>query len=87
MKEYILYTLSDFLVDDDFVHWVKNPNKETDLFWEQIRRENNCISNEMDLAIQVIRDISQCIPEVPISEVNTTLDNILKNIQSRNLNE
>ncbi len=32
-KKYIHYSAEDFIHDDDFMHWVLHPNKETDRFW------------------------------------------------------
>lgn len=32
--KYEEYALGDFLLDDDFIRWVKNPDAHSDLFWE-----------------------------------------------------
>lgn len=33
MNDYKNFELEDFLMDDDFIGWVKNPNSESNLFW------------------------------------------------------
>ena len=35
MKPYDTYEAADFLLDDEFVDWVKRPTRESDSFWQQ----------------------------------------------------
>lgn len=35
MKPYETYEIADFLLDDEFVAWVKHPTRESDSFWQQ----------------------------------------------------
>jgi transmembrane sensor len=38
--KYADYRLEDFLTDPDFVSWIKNPNPESNLFWERLLLDN-----------------------------------------------
>ncbi|WP_020601684.1 FecR family protein [Spirosoma spitsbergense] len=35
MKSYETYEIADFLLDNEFVAWVKHPTRESDSFWQQ----------------------------------------------------
>lgn len=34
MKAYRNYQLEDFIIDEDFIQWVKYPTEESEAFWQ-----------------------------------------------------
>lgn len=55
--KYIKYTAVDFAMEDDFIHWVKNPEATNSDFWETWVRENPQKAYEVSQAIEIVKSI------------------------------
>jgi transmembrane sensor len=59
MKDYTNYSVEDFIIDDDFVRWVKSPDSESDAFWSDFLAANPAKHYEIDEAIQFLKMFSE----------------------------
>lgn len=53
-KEYDKYTTDDFIADESFQQWIKNPTSENSRFWEQWVRANPAKLNDVTQAINFL---------------------------------
>ena len=53
------YELVDFLVDEFFILWVKNPDKNTQHFWEKWLIEHPEKRDTVFKAISIIRSVNK----------------------------
>lgn len=56
-KKYIEYTSTDFAIDDEFVRWVKHPNLESNIFWNQWVTDNPSKALEVSQAIELLKTV------------------------------
>ena len=56
--KYQNYLASDFMMDDFFVRWVKNPDPDTDLFWKNWLAMHPEKAAETKLARQMLEDLN-----------------------------
>ncbi len=68
-KKYIAYTTEEFVLDDDFMHWVLHPDEESDRFWEEFLLRYPEKKEEVEEAAYIIRSIRAVEPLVPSREL------------------
>ena len=68
-KKYIAYTTEEFVLDDDFMHWVLHPDEESDRFWEEFLLRYPEKKEEVEEAAYIIRSIRAVEPLVPSQEL------------------
>jgi transmembrane sensor len=68
-KKYIAYTTEEFVLDDDFMHWVLHPDEESDRFWEEFLHQHPEKKEEVEEAAYIIRSIRAVEPLVPSREL------------------
>ena len=77
--QYEEYKVEDFLFDEFFVRWVKNPGPETDHFWNAWIEENPGKVETINQAREIINSISYKNQYQPSeNEYNKVLERILK---------
>lgn len=81
------YLLNEFLANPEFVRWVKDPDKELDIYWGKWMEANPELRGEIKLAREIILgfNFKQQIPESSLKE--TVLNNILNSSKSPEVNE
>jgi hypothetical protein len=86
-KNYEKYTLEDFVIDDDFIQWVKYPTPENDRYWDEIIKANPSllpVIQKSKLAVlQLVTVSKQSAPkdEIPIiwNDIETDINQESKN--------
>ncbi|MGN6615575.1 MAG: FecR family protein [Ilyomonas sp.] len=71
IKNYHLYEVTDFILDDDFIRWVHNPTAEDETFWSSWLKEHpnkQLITAEARHIVQSIRIKSEKISDYEIDE-------------------
>jgi transmembrane sensor len=82
--EYKQYQLEDFLKDDFFISWVKNPGPESMHFWEKWMAENPDKLSLLQQAREIILRVHYKKTYQPSeSEYNAILENVLRSQQPR----
>ncbi len=77
--QYEEYNVEDFLFDEFFVRWVKNPGPETDHFWEAWIEENPGKIETINQAREIINSINYNNKYRPSEkDYNEVLEHILK---------
>ncbi len=61
--KYINYSVADFVLDDDFIDWVKCPTEQQDKFWNGLVAENTELEKNFRDAIILINSIDSNIPK------------------------
>lgn len=61
-KDYTDYSVEDFIIDDDFVRWVKSPDRHLDAFWTDFMEANPGKRDEIDEAIQFLKMFAEEVP-------------------------
>ncbi|MCE6988113.1 FecR family protein [Dyadobacter sp. CY323] len=69
MEHYENFTLRDFIHDEHFIRWVKNPDADSNAHWEAVRNAFPHQSGLMDHAAGLIHGFSNFYPEVPDSQI------------------
>jgi ferric-dicitrate binding protein FerR (iron transport regulator) len=64
MKDYTNYSVEDFIIDDDFVRWVKSPDRELDAFWADFMAANPGKRDEIDEAVRFLKMFEDDTPEL-----------------------
>lgn len=82
-------TIESLLENQDFINWVKNPNKESNLYWKKWIEENPDKVKDIKVARQLIRDIGFNSAFASINDLDSddigfesVLSNILKEQKS-----
>lgn len=71
-EKYIKYSTEEFILDDDFMHWVLHPNQESDQVWDDFMKkhpEKKQQVKEAVFMIKAIRAVEPAISEQRISRV------------------
>ncbi len=71
------YSHIDFIRDDFFIKWVKNPDKETNLFWNNWMDQNPGKRNEVEIARQFLKKVQYENFEFPEDDYNRIHERIL----------
>lgn len=70
MKNYKAYLAADFINDDDFVRWVKFPDRETEDFWSGFISENPDKLPEIEEATRFLKRFGDERPRLPVEKLN-----------------
>lgn len=80
MKDFRLYDISDFVIDEDFIRWVHEQREEDDLFWNtwlQQHPEKHLVIASARRIVESIRFQQSAINELEVErEVNRLLQTI-----------
>lgn len=79
MKDYTFYSVEDFIIDDDFVAWVKSPDSDLEAFWADFMAANPGKKDEIDEAIRFVKMFASDAPELS----SDTLDTLQQQITDR----
>lgn len=79
MKDYTLYSVEDFIIDDDFVRWVKSPDGELDAFWADFIANNPGKREEIEEAIGFLKMFEDEAPAL----TSETIANLQQEITDR----
>jgi len=71
LEKYKLFTIEDFILDDDFVEWVLHPQTEMDDFWAEFLIGYPDKSNQVKDAAFIVKGIRAVETEVPIERLET----------------
>jgi ferric-dicitrate binding protein FerR (iron transport regulator) len=80
------YLINEFLANPEFVRWVKDPDKELDIYWGKWMEANPELMEEIKLAREIILgfNFTHQMPESSLKE--TVLNNILNSSKSPEVN-
>jgi ferric-dicitrate binding protein FerR (iron transport regulator) len=76
-EKYIKYSTEEFILDDDFMHWVLHPNQESDQVWDDFMKKHPEKKQQVKEAVFMIKAIRAVEPA--ISEQR--LSRVYKNVQ------
>lgn len=76
-EKYIKYSTEEFILDDDFMHWVLHPNQESDQDWDDFMKKHPEKKQQVKEAVFMIKAIRAVEPA--ISEQR--LSRVYKNVQ------
>lgn len=76
------FNFYDFLKDRFFVEWIKNPNKESNSFWEEWMKRNPEKKEEISKARAIILRLKYADEKASSSESNEVLEKILMNLDN-----
>jgi ferric-dicitrate binding protein FerR (iron transport regulator) len=76
-EKYIKYSTEEFILDDDFMHWVLHPNQESDQDWDNFMKKHPEKKQQVKEAVFMIKAIRAVEPA--ISEQR--LSRVYKNVQ------
>lgn len=82
MEHYEHFTLQDFLHDEHFIRWVKNPDAESNRHWESVRNTFPHQSVVIDHAAGLIQGFAKFYPEVPDSQIELARQVIMDQVSS-----
>ena len=80
MHYYANFTLRDFIQDDLFIQWVKQPDDANTAFWDIFRKTYPYQSPVMDHAAKLVNAFGTFHPEVPDAEIEKARLAIFENI-------
>ncbi len=72
--EFLKYTITDFVLDEDFIKWVQHPSQETNDFWSAFIKEHPEKKQIVDDAIYFIKSIRAIEPDISRSRLEQILD-------------
>ncbi|MDV3310799.1 MAG: FecR domain-containing protein [Cyclobacteriaceae bacterium] len=64
MKDYTQYSVEDFIIDDDFVRWVKSSDPHLEAFWVDFMEANPAKQDEIDEAIRFLKMFADDAPQL-----------------------
>ncbi|MDQ6480659.1 FecR domain-containing protein [Dyadobacter sp. LHD-138] len=82
MEHYEHFSLQDFIHDAHFIRWVKNPDADSNAYWQAVRNTYPHQSGTMDQAADLIQGFSKFYPEVPASQIELARQVIMDQISS-----
>ena len=80
--KYSKYTLEDFLSDEQFIQWVLNPSRNSDLFLENLIRSNPDQVNNIQKAREILLSTNFTVPEPDPHEKQEVLLKIINGYTS-----
>lgn len=80
MKDFRLYELTDFVMDEDFIRWVHLRNSSDTLFWENWLKQNPNKHLLIAEARQIVESIRIEQKMIGAAEIKIEVDNLLKTI-------
>ncbi|MEA5257998.1 FecR family protein [Arcicella aquatica] len=88
MKDYQNFEIEDFLLDENFVQWVKSPNAENKIFWEQWIVSNPAKASTAMEAKDIIKAIKvKPFKEISSSKVESHVQDIMEEIHQIKVQE
>lgn len=78
MDRYATYTLQDFINDDDFVLWVKQPNENRSSWWSEVKRKHPSQEPVIEKASLLVLELAKFYPEVSDIQIEKTKQAILQ---------
>ncbi|HTL07182.1 MAG TPA: FecR family protein [Chitinophagaceae bacterium] len=81
MKDFSLFEIADFVMDEDFIRWVNNRSKDDDIFWENWLRRNPHKHLIIAEARRVLESIGSEQPAVPAAVIDAEIEKLLQAIR------
>lgn len=82
MNKYTQYKLEDFLTDEWFIKWVKEPTWESEIFWDKWLKNNPDKQQVINDARAIIENVRYDEPEYNLKSYNRILESVLINRHS-----
>ena len=86
MSDYNNYSFEDFLSDENFIRWVRNPNSDTDLFWKKLMESHPEKGEIIKEAIFYIKHIEFKQSKTDSQQFDRVLRKVLQNRYSAKTN-
>src|SRR5688572_32742495 len=84
MKDFRLYDITDFVLDEDFIRWVQNKIPEDDLFWNNWLRQHPQKHLVVAEARRIIESIQvEPTTTVPDEDITQEIDKLFQTIHAR----
>ncbi|WP_020533184.1 FecR family protein [Flexithrix dorotheae] len=84
--KYSSYKVLDFVEDEYFQNWVKNPNEESNIFWNSFISNHIAKVHEVKEAKEILLSFKFDTEEISDSEIQAVHSNILNGKKSRHAN-
>lgn len=82
MKRYENYSLQDFLSDDDFIRWAKNPGGQPTTFWHDLEAQYPHLREPMRQAKTLVAGLAAYTPDVAPADIIRTKERIFGELNS-----
>jgi transmembrane sensor len=82
MKDFRLYELTDFVMDEDFIRWVHFKSSADDIFWNNWLTQNPSKHLLIAEAKQIVESIRIEQKTIDAGEIRTEVENLLKTIRN-----
>jgi transmembrane sensor len=83
MKDFRLFDISDFVMDEDFIRWVHNDRKDANDFWNNWLAENPHKHMVLAEARRIVESIGKEQRRVSTFEINTEVERLLSTIRDQ----
>ena len=78
-ETYLLFTTEEFVLDSAFISWIRDPQRDFDLFWTEFLVSCPAKRTQIEEAAFIVRTLQAAEEEIPSGR----LDDILHRIQSK----
>ena len=82
MEHYATYSREDFLRDDAFVDWIRQPSEAKNRYWEQVLAAHPYQRETIRQARKLVEKLASFYPEVPEEDVTVVWNGINQRLES-----
>lgn len=83
MKDFRLFDITDFVLDEDFIRWVYEKREEDEAFWEQWLQQHPGKHLVVAEARRILESLKTTQTTVPVSVVTQEVDRLLQTIREQ----
>ncbi|WP_319589403.1 FecR domain-containing protein [uncultured Draconibacterium sp.] len=78
MKKYRNYNFDQFVTDSDFIHWVIDPDIESDKFWNQVIKQFPDKKTTINQAVLFVKSLKAVERPIPQDRLDSVWDKVTK---------
>ncbi len=75
--KFLSYSVEEIVPDQDFIHWVLHPDKESDTLWKNYLEQHPDMKNKIRDAAFIVRSLQPVEPEAIDESLNRVLESVL----------
>jgi transmembrane sensor len=83
MKDFRLYDITDFVMDEDFIRWVQEKKHSDEIFWENWLTQNPSKHLLVAEARQIVESVRTEERSIPPSEITNEIHRLLKTVKDQ----
>ena len=83
MKDFRLYDITDFVMDEDFIRWVQEKKHSDEIFWENWLKQNPSKHLLVAEARQIVESVRTEERSIPPSEITNEIHRLLKTVKGQ----